>query len=130
MDWKGGPCPVRFFGFATEQQLSSLYSQAALYVFPSLDEGFGLPPLEAMSLGTPVLSSRAASMPEVLGDAAVYFDPNSEADFSKKVEQLLTDNKQRVQMIARGRQQVLQYSWRHCAEQTLAVYRDVLRKRQ
>jgi glycosyltransferase involved in cell wall biosynthesis len=128
LDWKGKSCPVRFFGYATEKQLSDLYTNSTLYVFPSLDEGFGIPPLEAMQMGVPVLSSFAASMPEVLGDAAMYFDPTNESDFCTKVADLLQNEAKRAELVQKGRAQVGMYSWSLCAQQTTAVYQRILRK--
>jgi glycosyltransferase involved in cell wall biosynthesis len=128
LDWKGKACPVRFFGYATEKQLSDLYANATLYVFPSLDEGFGIPPLEAMQLGVPVLSSSAASMPEVLGDAAMYFDPTNENEFCAKITDLLQDEVKRAELVQKGREQAAKYSWSLCAQQTAAVYQRILRK--
>ncbi|MBI4121884.1 MAG: glycosyltransferase family 4 protein [Parcubacteria group bacterium] len=120
-DWQG-QTPVHFFGYATEPQLATLYANAALYVFPSLDEGFGIPPLEAMAMNTPVLSSSAASMPEVLGQAAQYFDPHSEIEFLQKTQALLADQTKREALITASKEQVSRYSWQTCAAQTLAVY--------
>lgn len=128
LDWKGKACPVRFFGYATEGQLAALYTNASLYVFPSLDEGFGIPPLEAMQLGIPVLSSDAASMPEVLGAAATYFDARSEADFVEKASELIGNPAKREAFIKKGKAQASRYSWSDCAQKTLAVYERLLRK--
>lgn len=119
--------PVVFSGYVPDAQLEVLYQEARGYVFPSLYEGFGLPPLEAMSKGCPVLSSDRSSLPEVLGAAALYFNPEDADDFLSKVRLLLNDANLRADLIARGRAQVKKYSWWQCAQETLTVYRRILR---
>jgi glycosyltransferase involved in cell wall biosynthesis len=111
-------------GFVTEGQLRWLYEHCQAYVFPSLSEGFGLPPLEAMRHGAPVASSSATCLPEIIGKAAVYFDPQSPEDIAAKVATVLDDKKLRSSLVRAGRQQVKKYSWRHMAEQTLQIYED------
>lgn len=113
---------VVFFGYATEKQLADLYRSAKLYIFPSLFEGFGLPPLEAMSYGLPVLSSNASCLPEILGDAAAYFDPKNEADMVEKMISLVKDDQLREKLVTRGYDKIKTYSWEKCAQETLAVY--------
>lgn len=90
-------------------------------------EGFGLPPLEAMAYGTPVISSNTSCMPEVLGDAPLYFDPTDVQDIAAKIEQLVEDPKLQQQLRERGKQQVKQYSWEETAKQTHAVYMKLLK---
>ncbi len=118
---------VVFAGFVPDEALGWLYDHAKLYAFVSLSEGFGIPGLEAMAAGTPVLSSLASCLPEVYGDAALYCDPDNAADIAKQMKLLLEDDKLRKQLIARGKTQVASYSWRRMAEQTLEVYRNTLR---
>ena len=103
-----------------------LYRRALFYVFPSLYEGFGLPPLEAMSHSCPVVSSNQASLPEVIGDAALYFDPYNQADMLSKLEFLFENEDYRQQLIARGLKRVNVFSWQKCARQTLEIYRKIL----
>ncbi len=110
-----------------DAQLSALYRDAIGYVFPSRLEGFGLPPLEAMAAGVPVVSSNAGSLPEVLGDAAVYVDPMDENALATAMETLVTDQSLRTTLIARGQKNVKRFSWDRAAEATATVYRNVLR---
>ncbi len=114
--------PVIFTGYVPDNELEILYQQALLYAFPSLYEGFGLPPLEAMAKSCPVLSSQAASMPEILGSAAMYFDPRDQADFLKKSRELISNEVLRLELIERGREQVKKYSWWDCALATREIY--------
>jgi glycosyltransferase involved in cell wall biosynthesis len=113
---------VIFTGFISEGSLRWLYEHCAAYIFPSLSEGFGLPGLEAMVHGAPVVSSRATCLPEVYGDAAHYFNPLDVDDIVKAVNDVLTDEKLRQRLIAAGLVQAKKYSWQRMAEQTLAVY--------
>lgn len=117
---------VYFPGYVTEGQLRWLYERCEAYVFPSLSEGFGLPGLEAMCHGAPVVSSKATCLPEVYGDAAHYFDPADTASIASAINEVLTDKKLRDGLIKKGQSQVKQYSWRRMAEQTLDAYKQVL----
>lgn len=117
---------IHFTGFIPDTQRDWLYTQAAAYVFPSLMEGFGLPPLEAMAYGTPVVSSNASCMPEILGEAAEYFDPLDTDAMAAAIERVLSDDKLRATLIKRGHQQVAKYSWRELAEQTHQLYMRLL----
>ena len=106
-------------GFVENSLLPKLYAAADLFVFPSLFEGFGIPLLEAMVSGTPVCAANVASIPEVVGDAALLFDPREPADIALQVERLLGDNKLRQQLIARGLQQAQHFSWDDAASGVL-----------
>jgi glycosyltransferase involved in cell wall biosynthesis len=117
---------VIFTGFVSEGTLRWLYEHTAAYVFPSLSEGFGLPPLEAMEHGAPVISSNATCLPEIYGKAAIYFDPTDVSDIASKVNSVLSDNNLRKHLIASGKEQVAKYSWKRMAEQTLELYEKVL----
>ena len=113
---------VIFTDFVSDGQLRWLFENCEAYVFPSLSEGFGLPALEAMMLGAPVVSSNSTCLPEVYGDAAHYFDPLSVESMSGAINEVLTDKKLRQDLIAKGSVQADKYSWRRMAEQTLQVY--------
>ena len=113
---------VVFTGFADDHQLAWLYQNCQAYVFPSLMEGFGLPGLEAMANGAPVVSSNATSLPEVYGEAAHYFNPTDVNDMTRAISDVLDDKALRTKLIKNGYAQLKKYSWRHMAEQTLAVY--------
>lgn len=113
-------------GFVSDAQLIWLYSHAQAVVFPSLSEGFGLPGLEAMAYGTPLVSSNATCLPEVYGNAAHFFDPNDVADMVRAIGEVLTDEQLRADLVARGQVQVAKYSWEETARQTLDVYEEAL----
>lgn len=109
--------------------LASCYRSAAAFVYPSLYEGFGIPPLEAMSYDCPVISSNQSSMPEVIGDAAGFFDPASVEQASDAIRRVLYDSSRRRGLIEAGRRRVAGFSWLKCAEQTLAIYQNAARNR-
>ena len=117
---------VILLGYVYDDQLVALYRGAECFVYPSLYEGFGLPPLEAMALGTPVIASKATSIPEVVGDAALLFDPRSPKDLAKAMVRLLRDPDLRGELIHRGHHQAACFSWERAAQETLAVYQDVV----
>jgi glycosyltransferase involved in cell wall biosynthesis len=118
---------IIFTDFVTEGQLRWLYENCAVYVFPSLSEGFGLPGLEAMVHGAPVVSSNATCLPEVYGDAAMYFNPRDTDNMAGVINTVLSDEKLREEMIKKGFAQAAKYSWQRMAEQTLAVYDRALK---
>jgi glycosyltransferase involved in cell wall biosynthesis len=113
---------VIFTDFVSEGQLRWLYEHCAAYVFPSLSEGFGLPGLEAMAHGAPVVSSNATCLPEIYGEAAHYFDPLDIQAMADAINEVLTDQQLRQSLVDKGAAQVKQYSWQRTAEQTLAIY--------
>lgn len=117
---------IIFTGFISEGQLRWLYEHCAAYVFPSLSEGFGLPGLEAMQHGAPIVSSNATCLPEIYGQAAHYFDPLSAPAMAAAINDVLGDTALRDQLVQDGRAQVKKYSWQRTAEQTLAVYNQAL----
>ncbi len=117
---------VRFFGFVPFETLQVLYHLAAVFVFPSLYEGFGLPPLEAMACGTPVVTSIVSSMPEVVGDAALLVDPYDPHSIAQGMEKVLTDADLRDSLRSRGFAQVERYSWEDSAARVHQVYSEVL----
>ncbi|HEX7633287.1 MAG TPA: glycosyltransferase family 1 protein [Candidatus Saccharimonadales bacterium] len=120
------PPRIIFTDFVTEGQLRWLYENCAAYVFPSLSEGFGLPGLEAMQHGAPVVSSNATCLPEIYGDAAHYFDPLDTQAMADAINEVLTNKTLRKTLIQNGHQQVKKYSWQRMAEQTLEVYNQSL----
>ena len=95
-----------------------------LFVYPSLCEGFGFPPLEAMAVGCPVLASHTSSIPEVCLDAPFYFDPQDQRSFTRALRHAMNDEKARRQAIEKGSKVAAQYSWSKCGKQTLALYRE------
>ncbi|HZM53143.1 MAG TPA: glycosyltransferase family 1 protein, partial [Vicinamibacteria bacterium] len=117
---------VRFFGFVPDSTLAALYRMAAVFAFPSLYEGFGLPPLEAMASGTPVVTSRISSLPEVVGDAAVLVDPYSVEDIANGLDRVLSDAVLRAAMVERGHARVAQFSWERSVRAIHSGYMRVL----
>jgi len=115
---------VRFVGYFDDTELPQLYSNAALFLFPSIAEGFGIPPLEAMRCAVPVVAAHTSSMPEVLGDAAIWVDPLSVESIAKGISQGLFDQSVRKQAIARGLFRSEQFSWEKMAVETVKVYRE------
>ncbi len=112
-------------GWTKEEDLPYLMNEAKLFVFPSNYEGFGIPPLEAMACGTPVAVSTAASIPEVVGDAGVLFDPNNVSDMADKIKQVLGNEKLRQELIQKGFERIKKFSWEKCAKETLEALKSV-----
>lgn len=117
---------IIFTGFVSDAELKWLYKHCRLYVFTSLSEGFGLPPLEAMAHGAPVASSNASCMPEIYGQAAYYFDARKPQDIANKIEEVLANNELRQTLIDRGYKRLRHYSWRKMADETMTVYKAAL----
>jgi len=117
---------VRFLGPVAEADLPALYSGATLFVFPSEYEGFGLPVLEAMACGSPVACSNTSSLPEVAGDAALYFDPADLGAIASALNQALIDSRLRLDLQRRGLARASEFSWERTARETLQVYREIL----
>jgi glycosyltransferase involved in cell wall biosynthesis len=117
---------VSFTGFVTDADLRALYSSARVYACPSLYEGFGFTVLEAMACGTPVVCSSATSLPEVAGQAALYFDPYKAEGMATQLSLAYSDDSVRASLIAGGRTNLLRFSWAETARQTLAVYHHAL----
>jgi glycosyltransferase involved in cell wall biosynthesis len=115
---------VRFLGFVPADTLRCFYQSAAAFVFPSRYEGFGLPPLEAMACGTPVVTSGVSSLPEVVGDAAMLVNPENVFDIARGIREVLLDESVRCALVQRGFEQVARFSWRDTARQVLEIYRE------
>jgi alpha-1,3-rhamnosyl/mannosyltransferase len=124
----GAPEAVVPLGIVDERLLHSLYRCATALVYPSLYEGFGLPVLEAMASGTPVIASRAASMPEVLGDAGILLDPSDVKAWADAIARVVNDEQLRSRMAHDGRARASEFTWRRTARMTLDVYRQVVRQ--
>ncbi|GEM_PF-37542 len=139
--WKSGDLPtaveranlasrVVFTGAVTDEELANLYAGADLFVYPSLYEGFGLPVLEAMAMGVPVVSSRAPSLPEVVGEAGALFDPRNPADLASTLRLLLDDPGKRARMARAGRRRAKAFSWKRAAEETQDLFDRVAHARR
>lgn len=125
---QGIAAEVHFPGFVPDKELSVLYANAHAYIFPSLYEGFGLPPLEAMLHGTPVLSSNATCLPEILKSHVTYFDPRDKNDIIQAIQSLLHDTETREKMKTEGMQYTHRFDWKQMTRETLKVYESCLRK--
>jgi glycosyltransferase involved in cell wall biosynthesis len=117
---------VIFTGYVPGDDLPALYAGASLFVYPSLYEGFGLPVVEAMACGTPVITSNRSSLPEVAGDAALLVNPESESELMEALMRLLEDQQMREEYSWRSLQRSKQFSWETSAQETLKIYRKVM----
>jgi len=109
-----------------DEVLRSLYSGACCFVYPSSYEGFGIPPLEAMSYGCPVVCSNTSSLPEVVGDAAMLVEPDNIEQMVDAIEKVVFDKDATLELISRGTKRIAQFSWARCAEQTMKIYQSIL----
>ena len=125
---ESGVKDVIFTDFVSDGELKWMYQNCEAYVFPSLSEGFGLPGLEAMAHGAPVVSSNATCLPEIYGDSALFFDPLDVSAITKAIDQVISDDKLRARLIETGYKQVKLYSWEVMAKQTLDVYNQALKR--
>lgn len=116
---------VIFTGYVPDEDLSALYSGAKAFIFPSLQEGFGLPILEAMQCGTPVISSNATSLPEVAGEAAILINPYDKDELSQAMLNLLSDENLRNELTQKGLERAKQFSWSKCAQETVEIYKKI-----
>ncbi|MBI2327794.1 glycosyltransferase family 4 protein [Candidatus Curtissbacteria bacterium] len=116
---------VKLLGYQTADNLAMIFQKAAAYISPSLSEGFGIPGLNAMATGLPVIASAIPTLEEVYGEAALYFDPQNPYDIAEKIKEVLTFPKLRKKLIANGQEQVKKYSWQKMAQETLKVYQEV-----
>jgi len=117
---------VIFTGYVPEEDLPGLYNAATLFVYPSLYEGFGLPPLEAMACGCPVITSNTSSLPEVVGDAGIMVDPHDVDELSNVMMKVLSDNILRKELITKGLNRSKMFSWEKCAKETISLYKETL----
>ena len=122
LKWKLTESDVKFLGFIPEKDLPLLYSGAAVFVFPSVYEGFGLPLVEAMACGTPVVASNASSIPEVVGEAGILVDAHRPAEFAEAISQLRTNPVLRAAITEKGFQRVKQFSWAAAAKDVLSIF--------
>lgn len=116
---------VIFTGYVPREDLPALYSATELFIYPSLYEGFGLPPLEAMACGTPVITSNVSSLPEVMGEAGILIDPNNVDELSRAIDSVLSDENLREELREKGLRQAKKFSWERCAQETIKVYQEV-----
>ena len=117
---------VIFTGYVPEEELPRLFNAASVFVYPSFYEGFGIPPLEAMACGTPVVTSSISSLPEVVGDAGLLVDPNSSDAIADAILRILTDDGLRRELTKKGVERAKLFSWQKAADETLAIYRRVV----
>jgi glycosyltransferase involved in cell wall biosynthesis len=118
---------VHITGYVKDRHLPSLYREAAAFIYPSLYEGFGLPPLEAMACGTPVIVSKGSSLPEVVGDAGLYIDPLSVSELADAIKRVTGEPDLAADLIEKGLRQAAQFSWERAAKETLDILRDAAR---
>jgi len=118
------------YRFVEEEDKPAIYSGASLFVFPSIYEGFGLPPLEAMGCGTPVVCSNRTSLPEVVGDAAIIVDPDDTRALVDAIRRVLTDEALQTDLRARSLEHAKHFSWRKTAQETIAVYEEALARKK
>lgn len=117
---------IHYLGYLSDAMVALFYSQADVFVYPSVYEGFGLPVLEAMTLGTPVVTSNTSSLPEVAGDAAILVDPQNPVELADAILQVISDSQLRQKLIHKGKQRATLFSWEKTAQATVAAYRFLL----
>jgi glycosyltransferase involved in cell wall biosynthesis len=136
--WKFGPIfekvdelkladKIKFLGYLTPEELAPIYNGASVFVLPSLYEGFGLPPLEAMACGAPVIVSNLSSLPEVVGEAGILVSPLDSDDLAKKITKILSDNVYRQKLSEKSLLQSKKFSWQKTAEETLSIFNEIIR---
>lgn len=117
---------IHFTGFVSDQQLAWLYQNCAAYIFPSFYEGFGLPGVEAMAAGAPLIASNATCLPEIYAEGAIYFNPTNTNEMAEVIAQVLDNPQLRQQLISRGQRRAQDFSWQTMAKQTLQIYQQTL----
>jgi len=121
---QAGERGVMALGYIPRSSLPAIYRGAAVFVYPSIYEGLGLPPLEALACGVPVAAARAGALPEVLGDAALYFDPTNPQEMATAIETVVTQEKVAEELREKGRARAEKFTWEETAEKTMQVYRN------
>ncbi len=119
---------IEVTGYISSQQLRSLYQRSAIFAFPSLDEGFGIPVLEAMAFGVPVLTSNRSALPEVAGAAALLVDPQRTDEIADGLHRLIENEELRTDLAQRGRLRAAEFPWKRAVHQTYGVYRELLKR--
>jgi glycosyltransferase involved in cell wall biosynthesis len=119
---------VKYLGYVSDSELQQLYAHASCFVYPSFYEGFGLPPLEAMAAGCPVITSNVASLPEVCGSAVLYCDPTQPSEIASKINLMMSNSSLRSEMRKRGFKRIKQFTWDKCALETYNVIKSVVFK--
>ncbi len=117
---------ISFSGYVPNKELPAIYSMAEMFLYPSLRESFGIPMLEAMACGVPVICSNTSSMPEVAGDAAILVDPTNAAEIAASVKKLLSDEGLRSSLVKAGFKRVEKFTWKANAQKTLEIYSELL----
>jgi len=117
---------IELLGYVTDRELAGLYARASIFAFPSLDEGFGMPALDAMANGVPVLAGARSALPEVCGDAALLVDPEDTAAIAEGLTRLATEDVLRDELRARGLARAQQFTWANAVAKTWEVYRELL----
>jgi glycosyltransferase involved in cell wall biosynthesis len=117
---------IRITGYLTDDEIGDWYARASIFAFPSLDEGFGMPVLEAMAAGIPVIAGNRSALPEVCGGAAELIDPGSEGELASALLRLATDDTRRAELVDRGLRRAKEFRWEDAVLKTLAVYRELL----
>jgi len=117
---------IHYLGYISDIELAKTYNLASLFIYPSFYEGFGLPPLEAMACGTPVITSNVSSLPEVCGDAAIYCDPYNTNDIKEKIQLVLEDETLKKHLSKSGLKQASKYNWKKSAKEHLKIFKEVL----
>jgi glycosyltransferase involved in cell wall biosynthesis len=119
---------IHHLNYLSDEEVALFYSKADVFVYPSHYEGFGLPVLEAMTLGAPVVTSHTSSLPEVAGDAALLIDPNDASHLAEAMLRVISDSQLRQELIEKGKNRSKLFSWEKTAQATLQVYRDLMTK--
>lgn len=117
---------IRITGYLTDEEIGQWYARAAIFAFPSMDEGFGMPVLEAMAAAIPVIAGNRSALPEVCGDAAELIDPQNEEELASALLRLATDETRRMELVNRGSRRASEFRWEDAVSATLAVYRELL----
>jgi glycosyltransferase involved in cell wall biosynthesis len=118
---------VEYLGYVSDEELAKLYSEADVFVYPSVYEGFGAPPLEAMSCGCPVAVSKTSSIPEVVGEAGIYFNPQDVNDIAKSLIKILRDDELKIELSKRGIERAKMFNWDKCLEEFVSVLKFLIK---